>query len=229
VRALGVGVFVAFAALSVGCLPKPYGEGDPPSDPVDTEEPGAPAGQRTTGASNASGATGTSGSSSSTSGAASGSSGAASGSTTTPPPVLEPGQEMIFEKFEGTLAFAAKRGTLTVVAKGAGKAGRVCADGAGIGGIEATLGPVAAGTYTVTASVQQDTSAPGNTWTVEATSYAPGPDTHKNEGALAPSVKSVKSTVQVPGGAFAAVFAVRIGTTPGTCMLVDDIRIVKAP
>lgn len=223
------GIVVAFVALSVGCLPKPYGEGDPPDEPGDSSEitttpaaGSAPAGGKpsspTGGGASSSG--GSSGSSSS------GSSGAPAPS---PAPVLEPGQEMIFEKFEGTLVFEAKAGTLAVVPKGTGKAGRVCADGAGTGSIEATIGPVSAGTYTITASVQQDMTAPASTWTVEATSYSPGPDTRKNEGALAPTVKSVKSTVQVSSGAFAAVFAVRLGTTPGTCMLVDDIRVVKAP
>lgn len=226
-----IGVFVAFTALSVGCLPKPYSEGDPPGEPGDSEDMAMPPAPSTTGApgTTGGGASGGVGSSGTTGGAGTtGSSGGTSG-TTTPAPVLEPGQEMIFEKWQGTPTFAAKLGTLTIVAKGAGKAGRVCADAAGVGSIEATIGPVAAGTYTITASVQQDTTAPGNTWTVEATSYSPGPDTRKTQGDLAPVVKSVKSTVNVSSGAFAAVFAVRLGTTPGSCMLVDDIRVVKAP
>jgi hypothetical protein len=136
---------------------------------------------------------------------------------------------MLLEKFDGTPVFTAKQGTLTVVPKGTAKVGRVCADSTGTGSIEATLGPVAAGTYTISAIVEQDTTAPAQTWTVEATSYSPGPDTKKNQGDLGLSVTNVKSTVQVSSGAFAAVFAVRLGTTPGACMLVDHIRVVKAP
>lgn len=216
-----MGVFMAFATLSAGCLPKPYGEGDLPGEPVDSQEPGAPTTPSTPSGGGATGPTG---------GATTGPSGGTSGTNVPAPgPVLEPGEAMIVETFDGTPFFTAKQGTLAVVAKGAGQAGRVCADTAGIGGIEATIGPVSAGTYTITASVQQDTSAPAKTWTVEATSWAPGPDTRKNQGNLAVGTKSVKSTVQVPSGAFAATFAVRLGTTPGTCMLVDDIRVVKAP
>jgi hypothetical protein len=227
VRAKGafIGVAVAFVALSVGCLPKPYGESDPPEEPGDSQEPGAPVS-----AGNAAGGGATGKTSAPTGGGGGGSSGGSSGAPAPAPgPVLEPGEEMLFEKFDGTPVFTAKQGTLAVVPKGPAKAGRVCADAAGIGSIEATIGPVSAGTYTISASVQQDTSAPGNTWTVEATSYSPGPDTRKNEGTLATTVKSVKSTVQVSSGAFAAVFAVRLGTTPGTCMLVDSVRVVKAP
>lgn len=234
-RAKGVfiGLFVAFTALSVGCLPKPYGDGEPPNEPGDSDDvvmPTAP-GTGTTAGGSASGGGASSGTTGTSGGAGAGTAGSSGGTsgTTTPGPVLEPGQEMIFEKWQGTPTFAAKLGTLTIVTKGAGKAGRVCADAAGIGSVEATIGPVAAGTYTITASVQQDSAAPGNTWTVEATSYSPGPDTRKNQGDLAASVKSVKSTVNVSSGAFAAVFAVRLGTTPGSCMLVDDIRVVKAP
>jgi len=219
-----IGVFIALTALSAGCLPKPYGEDDPPSEPVDSHELEAPP-PGASGAGGGSGAT-TSG----PAGGATGSSGGTSGTTApSPAPALPPGEQMLVETFDGTPVFTAKQGTLAVVAKGVAKAGRVCADSAGIGGIEATIGPVSAGTYTIVATVQQDTSAPGKTWTVEATSWAPGPDTRKNQGDLATSLKSVTSTVQVPSGAFAATFAVRLGTTPGTCMLVDDIRVVKAP
>lgn len=225
-----IGVCIAFVALSVGCLPKPYTEGDDaPQQPVDSQEQApAKSGSATTGGGGGGGAA-----SGASSGGATSSSGGTSGTTPAPSadpaPVLEPGQELIFEKFEGTLAFAAKQGTLTVVPKGTRKAGRVCADSTGIGGIEWMTGPPSAGTYTITATVQQDTSSPGNTFTVEATSYSPGPDSRKNQGDLAVTVTSLKSTVQVSSGAFAAVFAVRLGTTPGTCMLVDDIRVVKAP
>ncbi len=225
-----IGVFIAFAALT-GCLPPPYTETDPqPEEPTDSQDPPAAKGIPTTGG--GAGSTPTGGGSSGsipTTGGSSGTPSPAPSSSTPPPgPVLEPGQEMIFERFEGTLAFAAKQGTLTVVPSATGKAGRICADSAGIGKIEWSLGPPSAGTYTVTASVRQDTSAPGNTWAVDATSWTLGPDTRTNQGDLAPTVKSVKSTVQVPSGAFAATFGLRIGTTPNMCMLVDDIRVVKA-
>ena len=225
-----IGLFIAFAALSVGCLPKPYEEGDPTNDPGgESREPEAPTGAGTKGPSSGAGPSG-SPAPAGTTGPSGGSSGSpAPTPSSSPGPVLEPGQELIFEKFEGTLAFAAKQGTLTVVPRGTGKAGRVCAASTGVGGIEWMTGPPPAGTYTVTANVQQDSTAPGNTFNVEATSYSPGPDARKNQGDLAVTVTSVKSTVQVSSGAFAVVFAVRIGTTPGTCMLVDDIRVVKAP
>ena len=134
---------------------------------------------------------------------------------------------MIIDTFEGAPTFEAIAGTLTVVPVGAGQAGRVCANAVGLGHIEAKIGPVAAGTYHVAANVRQDAAAPGRTWTVEATSWTLGPDTQKTQGDLAPTVKLVTATVVVPSGAFAASFAIKMGSASGTCMLVDDIRVTK--
>ncbi len=218
-------------ASIAGCGPSPYAEGQPENEPVDSR-PGSPSSKGSSGAEGSSGtpsgsAGGTTSGGTTSGGSTSGGSstgGSSSGSTG----ALPVGDAVIIDSFEGTPAFKAIAGTLTVVPRGAGQAGRVCADATGLGHIEASIGPVAAGTYQVTANVQQDMAAPGRTWTVEATSWAPGPDIRKTQGDLALTVKLVTSTVVVPsGGAFAATFAIKMGSATGTCMVVDDIRVTK--
>lgn len=218
-------------AMVGGCGPSPYSEGQPVNEPVDSRpgstSPGGGSGGKGSSGTASSSSGGTTGGGTTTGGTTTGGSssgGSSSGSTGT----LPVGDAVIIDTFEGTGAFKAIEGTLTVVPRGAGQAGRLCANAAGLGHIEASIGPVAAGTYQLTANVQQDLAAPGRTWTVEATSWAPGPDIQKAQGDLAPTVKLVTSTVIVPsGGAFAATFAVKVGSATGTCMLVDDIRVTK--
>lgn len=224
---------LALAAFGAGCAPSPYADGEPDNDPVDSRDgpTGSKGGSTTSSGSpstggppSSSGGTGTSGGTSS--GGASGtSSGGTSGTSGTMP--IPAGDQLIVDTFDGTSTFQAVTGTLTVVTNGTNPTGRICADASGLGHIEAKIGPVSPGTYTVTANVQQDTTAPGRTWTVEATSWGFGPDTRMKQGDLAEAVKQVASTVDVMSGAFAATFAVKLGATAGTCMLVDDIRVTK--
>lgn len=222
---------LAVAAFGAGCAPSPYADGEPDNDPVDSRDgpTGSKSGSSTSGStptdrpSSSSGGTGTTSGGTST-GGASGSGGTSGTSGTLPIPAGDP---LIVDTFDATPTFKAVTGTLTVVAKGTNQAGRICADGSGLGHIEAKIGPVSPGIYTVTANVQQDTTAPGRTWTVEATSWGFGPDTRMNQGDLASTVKQVASTVEVKSGAFAATFAVKLGAAAGTCMLVDDIRVTK--
>jgi hypothetical protein len=137
---------------------------------------------------------------------------------------------VLFEDFEGTPKFSAAKGTLTQVASPTGgRAGRLCLDATGNGAIERKMGPSPAGTYVFSALVRADPDAPAATWSLESTHFAPAPNHAKNDGELSATAKTVSLTKVVASSAFTAHYVVLLGGAPGSCMLVDDIRVLHTP
>ena len=221
---------IALIALTA-CGSAPYGDADHSKDPVPHEDGPPPSGP-----SAGSTPTGSPAKSGGTPGAPSGSSGgptpAPTSTSTAPPPdvpIPPNGKVVIQESFaSGSTTFSIDKGTLTFVGTGSTKAARLCADAAGAGSISAAIGPVQAGTYTLSALVREDPSAPASKWMLDATSYTPAPATQSAQGTLAASPTRIVKT-SVVGSAFSTTFAVSLGTAPTTCMLVDEIRVIYTP
>lgn len=175
-----------------------------------------------------------------TSGAAAAPSGPAQGGSTpsgstpggsTPANSTSTASEVVLaEDFEGAPKFSVAHGTLTLVPNPTGgRMGRVCMDASGSGAIEAKIGPSQPGTYVFSASVRADPEAPAVKWSLEATHFAPAPIRATNDGALSAIAETVSTTKVVASAPFTSKFAVLLGLAPGTCMLVDDIRVVRTP
>jgi hypothetical protein len=149
--------------------------------------------------------------------------------STSPPTNPAPaGNVILHETFSGTSVFKVDKGALTIVPAAAGSSGRICADATGVGSITATIGPIQAGTYVISADVKADPAAPASQWKLDATTYTPTPSSKTDQGALASSMKTVTQTTVV-GSAFSTTFSVLLGTAPNTCMIVSDIRVTFAP
>jgi hypothetical protein len=86
-----------------------------------------------------------------------------------------------------------------------------------------------AGTYTISANVKSDPKAPAVIWQLDTTSFTPTPKHEGDQGQLGESATMVTSTVSVPIGTYDVTFAVKLGTAPNTCMIVDDIKVMYVP
>lgn len=134
------------------------------------------------------------------------------------------------ETFDGNgTSWDLTRGTLTVVDENGERMGRLCADQGGRGELKKDVQPVDSGTYVLSARVRVDPSAPATKWTLSSLSWVPEPLSQENEGQLGSTFETVSTTQVVQSGAFQSTFAVQLGIAAGTCMLVDDIRVVHKP
>jgi hypothetical protein len=129
--------------------------------------------------------------------------------------------------------FTLTEGDLNVVTHNVGQVGRLCAGPSGRGSIEAQVGHVLAGTYTITADVKKDPNLPASSWLLDATTYDVVPTETPTitgiDGPLEAVPQTITKTVVVGGNAVSTTFAVRLGTEPSTCMLLEDIRVVYRP